>query len=473
MSMLFILLTSLSAGAAGYDLDRLGNAAAPPQTVSTQAVFEQDIPAEWSALFQSPQIDAFIKRAFITYPNAEAVQVALRQAQNFSVVQQGFFYPSVAEGNLLSRNMPAVSKFSNSPGQKGSSPRYDIRIAQLTVGYVPDMLGSKHSQSESPQFQAGMQREASYFTLASNVAAAAIEEAVLRAQIEAQLNIVGFNRQSMEIAHNQVMLGYVSEEEEMRRGVEAALAQQALVPLQQQLEQVRELLHVLAGNSPDEDITEKIMIEEIHLSRELPLSLSSGLVEQRPDVRIAKARLNAVGTQYGVAVVNMLPRFTVAGTSGGVGASSKWMLKSGGRFFDLKGNVAQSVFDARALRSKSRAIQQVLGQAAAQYRNVTMVALQDVANILNVIVSDEQGFKSTAKLAQAASKTGELTRKQYEAGAVDFQTLLVAQQNEQFAAISLAQAQSNRAGDAIALYQALGGRWWKRDSTVLTGAKQP
>lgn len=468
--MVFILLAALGAEASGYDMDRPGDAAANPQMASTQAVSAQDIPAEWNALFQSPQIDAFIKRAFIANPNAEAVQAALRQAQDFSVVQQGFFYPSVAAGNVASRNKPAESKAASSPGQKGNSPYYGIRIAQLTVGYAPDMLGAKHSQSES---QSGLQREASYFTLASNVAAAAIEEAALRAQIEAQLNIVGFNRQSLEIAHNQVMLGYVSEEEEMRRGVDAALAQQALVPLQQQLEQVRELLHVLAGNSPDEDITEKIMLEEIQLSRELPLSLPSGLVEQRPDVRIAQARLYAVGAQYGVAVVNMLPRFTVAGTSVGMGTSSKWMLKSGGRFFDPKGNVAQSIFDARALRSKSRTIQQTLGQAAAQYRNVVMAALQDVANTLNVIASDERVLKATAKAAQAASNTGELTRKQYEAGAVDFQTLLVAQQNEQLAAISLAQAQSNRAGDAIALYQALGGRWWKREPTGATGAKHP
>jgi outer membrane protein TolC len=68
---------------------------------------------------------------------------------------------------------------------------------------------------------------------------------------------------------------------------------------------------------------------------------------------------------------------------------------------------------------------------------------------------------------------GDLTRKQYEAGAVDFQTLLMAQQNEQLATINLVQAQTNRLGDTAALYQALGGGWWNREQDKeTTGTKQ-
>jgi NodT family efflux transporter outer membrane factor (OMF) lipoprotein len=304
-----------------------------------------------------------------------------------------------------------------------------------------------------------MQLEATYITLASNVVAAAIQEASLRAQIEAQLKIVSMNRHAMEIVHNQLKLGYISEMDVTAQELTSALAQQALVPLQQQLEQTRNLLRVLAGNTPDEDIEEKFTLEALQLPQKLPLSLPSKLVEQRPDVRIAEAQLHYASAQYGVAIANTMPQFAV---TGGMAASPAWMFKNGGYFFDLTSNATQTIFDGGTLRAKSRTAQQGLDQAAAQYRSVVMDALQNVADSLYVIQSDARSLKAAATTARASGKIGELTRKQYEAGAVDFQTFLVAQQNEQLAVINLIRAQTNRLGNTAALFQALGGGWGKR-----------
>jgi outer membrane protein TolC len=147
------------------------------------------------------------------------------------------------------------------------------------------------------------------------------------------------------------------------------------------------------------------------------------------------------------------------------------MFRNGGGFFDLTGNIAQTIFDGGTLRSLSRAAQEGLNQAGAQYRGVVMAALQDVADTLHVIQSDAQALKAAAAAAQAASKMGELTRKQYEAGAVDFPSLLVVQQNEQLALINQIQAQTNRLGDTAALFQALGGGWWNPEAQDKAGAK--
>jgi len=149
------------------------------------------------------------------------------------------------------------------------------------------------------------------------------------------------------------------------------------------------------------------------------------------------------------------------------------VFRNGGGFFDLTANVAQTIFDGGTLRAKSRAAQEGLNQAGAQYRGVVMAALQNVADTLYVIQSDAQALKEAATAAEAAGKLGDMTRRQYEAGYIDFQTLLVAQLNEQLATINLVQAQTNRLGDTAALYQALGGGWWNRDATAKAEAKQP
>ena len=450
-----------------------------------------EISAEWWKVFQSPQLDALIKRAFKANPSVEAAQASLRQAQEYTKAQQGFFYPTVGASYSPSRNKLAGNMGGNSPGQQGNGtviqtytnpagPKYngpayyDFHIAQLTVGFVPDVFGANRRQVESAQAQTEIQRmqlEATYITLASNVVAAAIQEASLRAQIEARLNIVGLNRQALEIVRNQLKLGYVSEMDVTQQEMTAALAQQELVPLQLQLDQTRDLLRVLVGNTPDQDIEETFALGDLHLPKALPLSLPSRLVEQRPDVRIAEAELHYASAQYGVSIANTMPQFAISGAIGGMASSPTWMFRTGGGFFDLTGNVAQTIFDGGTLRSLSRAAQQGLNQASAQYRGVVMSALQDVADTLHVIQSDAQALKAAAAAAQAASKMGELTRKQYEAGAVDFPSLLVVQQNEQLALINQIQAQTNRLGDTAALFQALGGGWWNQEAQDKAGAK--
>ena len=506
--MLCCLLLVLSGCAVGPDFKRPAAPTAAGYTPSTAAqetvsaptvhgevqkfVPAQDIPFEWWTLFQSPQLDALIKRAMQANPNIEAAQAALRQAQEYTNAQQGYFYPTVGASYSPSRNKLAGNMGGNSPGQQGngtviqtySNPAgpkyngpayYNFHVAQLTVGYVPDVFGMNRRLVESAQAQLEMQKmqlEATYITLASNVVAAAIQEASLRAQIAAQLQIVSLNQQALEIVRNQLKLGYVSEMEVTQQQMTAAQAQQALVPLQQQLEQTRNLLRALAGNTPDQDVEETFTLEGLHLPQALPLSLPSKLVEQRPDVRSAEAQLHYASAQYGVAVANTLPQFAITGAIGGMASTPSWMFKNGGGFFNLTGDIAQTIFDGGTLRAKSRAAQQGLAQAGAQYRSVVMAALQNVADALYVIQSDAQALKAAAEAAQAASKLSELTRKQYEAGYVDFQTALLAQQNEQLASINLIQAQTNRLGDTAALFQALGGGWWNHQDDH-TEAKQP
>ncbi len=506
-SLSLCLLAALYGCAAGPDFKRpdaptsAGYAApaATQETVSASVaqgeaqrfVATQDIPFEWWTLFQSPQLDALIKRAFKANPDIEAAQAAVRQAQEYAAAQQGFFYPTVSASYSPSHNKLAGNMGGNSPGQQGngtiiqtySNPAgpkyngpayYNFHVAQLTVGYVPDVFGANSRRVESLQAQVEAQRmqlEATYITLASNVVATAIQEAALRAQLAAQNRIVSLNEEALKILRKRLELGDASPLDVARQESDVALARQALAPLQLQLEQTRNLLRVLAGNTPEAELPETFTLDTLHLPQELPLSLPSRLVEQRPDVRIAEAQLHAASAQYGVAVANTLPQFAITGAIGGMASSPTWMFRNGGGFFDLTGNVAQTIFDGGTLRAQSRAAQEALNQSAAQYRSVVMTALQNVADALYVIQSDAQALRWAAASAQAMSEASSLTHKQYEAGYVDYQAWLLAQQNEQFATINLVQAQTNRLGDTAALFQALGGGWWNREKTNTAEAK--
>ena len=436
------------------------------QEDARKLVSARDIASEWWALFRSHQLSEHVNRAFKANPDIQTAQAILRRAQEHPVVQQGFLYSSDAAGN-----MPQ----SDTPGQQAPAKYYyNLHTSRLAVGYVPEVLVASREPAAS-QSQVEAQQEAVYFTLSSNAIVAAIQEASLRAQIEAQLNIIGLNRQALEIVHNQFKLGYVSESDVTLRELDAARAQHALVPLQQLLEQTRDLMRMLAGNlpDPDADAEDAFALDDLRLSKDLPLSLSSVLVLQRPDVRAAETQLRSVAEQNGLEIVNAMPKFTITGATGGAAFTPAWMLRDGGRFFDANGNIAQYIFGAKEYRAQSRAVQQVLSRVATQYRNTVMVALQNVADALNAIQVDTRALDVAAEAEQSASKNGDQVRKNYEAGAVDFPALKVAEQNEQFANMNLVRAQANQLADAVALFHTLGGRWWKREETDKAVVKQP
>jgi NodT family efflux transporter outer membrane factor (OMF) lipoprotein len=446
-----------------------------------------DIPFDWWTLFQSPQINSLVKRAFKANPTIESAQAALRQAQEYTVAQEGFFYPTVAANYATSRIKSAGNMGSSAPGIQGNgqliqapagaaSPvYYNFHVAQLTVGYVPDVFGLNRRQVESARAQEAAQKlqlEASYITLASNVVAAAIQEASIRAQLAATDKIIESNKESLTILRNQLKLGYVSGMEVASQEAALAFAEQSAIPLRKQLEQTRDLIRALAGNFPNEDVEEKFELSALHLPQELPLSLPSKIVEQRPDVRAAEEQLHFASAQAGVAIANTLPQFAITGALGGMASTPGWMFRSGGGFFDLSADVAYTIFDGGTLRAKSRAAKQELIQAGAQYRSTVITALQNVADTLHIIQSDAEALKAADISERAAKTSANITRKQYEAGYVNYQTLLAAEQNHQIAVINLIQAQSNRFGDTAALYQALGGGWWNRKDVAEKDASE-
>jgi NodT family efflux transporter outer membrane factor (OMF) lipoprotein len=485
--------------AAGPDFKRPEAPAAqgyanPPLPINTASAFgtmggeqqfdvRRDIPFDWWTLFRCRQLNSLIDAAFKSNPTIESARAALNQAEQNVVIQQGFFYPSIGIDYSPSRNKLAGNNGGNSPGvqnngtviQTYSNPAgpapynapvyYNFHVAQLTVGYVPDVFGANRRQAESARALAenqNFQLEATYITLASNVVAAAIQEASLRAQITAMKRVVDLNRQILDIDQKRHDLGDISGLDLAAQQAATAQAEQGLFPLQRNLEQTRDLIKALAGRYPSQDLDETFELSSLHLPEKLPLSLPSRLVEQRPDVRAAEAQLHYASAEYGVAIANRLPQFSVTGAVGGMASSPDWMFRAGGGFFNLAADISYTLFDGGALRAKSRAAREALAEAGAEYRSTVIAALQNVADTLHALQSDAGELKAAADAERAARKSLKIAQGQYQAGDISYPALLQSKQSYQIAAISLAQAQASRLGDTAALYQALGGGWWNR-----------
>ena len=445
---------------------------------------ERDIPFEWWELFKSPAINALVERAFRANPTIAAAQAALVQAQELVYAQRGYFFPTVgANYNIARTKIAGNLTLDDSPGTQGNGDNlnpplldlkntphtapliYNFQTAELTVGFVPDVFGANRRELETLAAQRDAQRfalEATYITLASNVVAAAIQEASLRAQILATQQVIAADEKSLQILRDQFRLGFAMRIDVAAQETALAQAKATLPPLQEQFEQTRDLIRALVGNLPNQDVPEIFELDALQLPPELPLSLPARIIEQRPDVRAAEAQLHAANAQVGVAVAAMLPQFSITGNLGGNADEFAWMFRSGGPFWTLVGGVTQPIFEGGTLLHRKRAADDALKQAAAQYQSSVLTAYQNVADTLHASLSDADALAANVRAENAAKVTYDLTRRQMEVGYVNYLILLNAETTYQQALILRVQAQATRFGDTVALFQALGGGWWNR-----------
>ena len=364
-----------------------------------------DVPGQWWQLFHSAPLNELVQRSLSVNPNIDAARAALMVAQETAAAQRGVFFPQVSASLVPTRQRIADSL--SSPLSSQAKP-LSLHTAQVSVGYSPDVFGGMRRQLEALDAQAEFQRfelEAARQSLAANVVAAAVQEAALRGQIAALERIVALQAEMLELARRQLALGAIAEAGVVAQ--EAALAQTraALPALRKQLAQVRNLLTALAGKFPDQEVEERFDLEHLELPRELPLSLPSTLVEQRPDVRAAEALAHAASAQVGVAFANMLPQFSINAGIGSVAAHMGDLFKIGGGFWSLAGAVAQPIFEGGALRHRKSAAEAAYDQALAEYRATVIAAFQNVADTLHALEEDGDALRAATDASRAATKT--------------------------------------------------------------------
>jgi len=432
-----------------------------------------DIPAQWWQLFHSQPLDALITQALANNADLKAAQAALLAARENALAGRGAYYPSVGLG--LSANRTQDPPGALAPVPSSNASLYNLLTAQVSVSYMPDVFGLNRRTVESLDAQAQAARYemvATDIALSANVAVTAIQIASLREQIAATQQLAGINAHMLSIMRYQLAKGYVGRLDVAAQETQLAQVNASLPALRTQLAQQQHQLATLAGRFPSQAPAADFDLASLQLPQDLPLSLPSTLVAQRPDVLQAQANLHAASAQVGVAIANRLPNLTLSADAGSTALAIGQVFHSGTGFWGLGAAVAAPIFEGGTLKHQERAAKAAYTQAAEQYRSTVLGALQNVADTLVALQQDAQALKASAAADAAAKVTLDLSQRQWKDGYAGYLAVLAAEQAAWQARISLVQAQASRYADTVALFQALGGGWWHRaDLAEGAGAK--
>ena len=437
-----------------------------PSAVSDQVVsYNSRIPGAWWQLFGSRELNALIEQGLLHNADLEAAVAAIRVAEANALALRGGFWPTVAGSWESSRQLtPSNTLQSNSASDKSI---YSLHTAQLTVGYAPDVFGGLRRQVEAAEAQIEtqqMQREAVALTLTANLALAAIQMASFDGQIAATQKLIDIQQEQLRILRRQQSAGQIALTDVLAQETAAAQARTLLPPLERQRDQQRNVIAVLAGRFPAEMGSVRFSLTSFRVPRQLPVSLPGDIVRLRPDIRIAEASVKQANAQIGAAIAARLPQLTLSANGGSTAEMVSKLFSPGTWFGMIAGNVAQSIFDGRTLEMKQRAAEATFVQQTAQYRSVVLTAFQNVADVLLALETDGRALAAARDAEIAANRSLELFRQQLQQGQVSLPTLLTAQQAFLQTSLAKVQAEAARLSDAVALFQAVGGGWWDRQT---------
>ncbi len=479
-SLLLLLAVPLTACAVGPDYHQpaapqvaLTPTPLPAQTRPAGGVAQvfapgADIAGDWWRLYHSPELDSLLSAALAQNPGLRAAQATLLQAEETERAYAGTLLPSLSAGFKAERGQNSTNSVAGTGAATSTQPlpAYTLYNASLSVSYALDIWGGARRELESTAAQAQYQRyelEAAYLTLTSNIVTAAIQEASLRAQIDATNQVIADEQQQLGILQSQLSLGGVAQASVLQEQATLASSEATLPPLQASLAQARNQLAdyagVLPGNFHEADFT----LAALHLPATLPVSVPSAIVAQRPDIQAAAAQLHEASANVGVADAQMLPQISLTADLGHEAISTGDLFMPQTLLWSLVAGVTQPLFEGGQLAAKRQAALAALRASGAQYQSTVIAAFQNVADALSALQYDALTLNAADTAAAAAAQSLALTQAQYRLGGQPLSAVLLAQINYQNAAITQVKASAARLADTAALYQALGGGWWHRN----------
>jgi NodT family efflux transporter outer membrane factor (OMF) lipoprotein len=436
--------------------------AAPGESAGAAQRFRMggDIPADWWRVFHSQPLDELIAAALRNNPGLQASQAALRVAYEDVLAQRGAFFPAVSAGMDASRQHTSSYL---APVPYATEFQFNLFTPQVSVSYAPDLFGLTRRNHESLQAQeqaARFQMIATWTTLSTNVVVTAVQAAALREQVEGTRQVIELEKRSLAILQLRLQRGDASGMDVAAQQSQLAQTVAALPALVKQLRQTEHALAVLTGRFPDETPLARVSLGDLHLPEDLPLSLPSTLVAQRPDVRQARADLHAASAAIGIAAAQRLPNIELTANAGSSALAISRVFGSGTGFWGIAASLTAPIFQGGQLLHQERAAKAAYVQAAQEYRGTVLTAFQNVADTLVALQEDAQALQAQAAAARAAKRTLDLSQLELHHGYIGVFELLAAEQAYQQARMTLAQDEANRFADTAALYQALGGGWW-------------
>ena len=450
----------------------------PSETVSVDGTAQRFelgkvVTADWWRLFQSASLDAVMAEAIANNPGLDAAEASLEASQNNLRSGYGIFFPSVDANVGAARERYSSANI----GEKLPGTVFNLFTLSTSVSYALDVFGGQRRLVEALHAEVDVARaneQAAFIALTGNIVNTVIARAAYHAEIESTRQLIDLQKEQVRLAEIQAQAGTVPYSTVLTLRSQLASNEATIPQLQQKSAQSAHLLAALTGHVPAQWKAPNVSLTDLTLPGELPVSLPSELVRQRPDILAAEATAHAASANIGVATAALLPSVTLSGGAGAATNSASMLFPANGKAWNSGAGVTAPLFEGGTLWFKRKATVNNYQQAMALYRQTVLAAFEQVADSLRALDHDAQTLMAEHEALTDADQALRLIQANYQAGLATYLDVLVADAQYHQAKITDIQAIAVRYQDTVALFAALGGGWWNAaGGDISAGAAAP
>jgi len=434
-------------------------ALAPDITSSSSGASIAD--ERWSAVFQDSTLQHLIQEALANNLDLRIAAQRVLQAQAQVGLARSQQLPSVnASGGYTALQIPSSLAGNNSDGTPANS-FFNGGGPSASAAWNLDFWGLYRRQSEAARAEllaSEWGQKATRTTLVQTVAQAYFELRSLDAQITVTENTIKARKDSLRLTqaleqHGAGSMADVRQAEELLHAAQANLPE-----LRRQMVVQENAISILLGHNP-ETIQRGLSIEEQPHPQQLPVGIPSQLLERRPDIQQAEAKLVAANARIGVARAQYFPQISLTSLGGAASNQLNSIFSSPNAYWYAAGSISQPIFDGGRIRSNYRLSKAQEQQVLLEYQKTILNALKDVSNSLVSYKETRERREEQLEQVKSATDAVRLARLRYSGGNTSYLEVLTTDTDLYAAQLNLVQAQQREAVSLVDVYTALGGGW--------------
>jgi multidrug efflux system outer membrane protein len=422
-----------------------------------------DAPAAWrTAPGSSGMVDATWWQAFGDPVLGQVVEKALQHNVDLALaaqrVEEARAQFRLADAQL-SPSVAAVAEGERSRGLNafGRPVTQNLGRAGLEVSYEVDLFGRLATASAAAKASL-LATEAARDTVRLAVAASGASGYISLRALDARLALLhdtlDARAESLRVVRRRAETGYSATLDLQQAQADYHATEQLIPATELAIRRQEDALSLLLGENP-RAIERGAPLDTVALP-DVPVSLPSALLRQRPDIAQAELQLLAADRSLDVARDAFLPTVRIGAFGGFVDST---LIADPVRIFSLGGSILAPIFEGDRLHAQADAAAARRNQAAYAYRKAALTAFREVEDALAGTErnAEQEGMITAQRDALARVLTTATNR--YRAGYSPYLEQLDAQRQLLSAELSRVQSRADRLAAIVALYQSVGGGW--------------
>lgn len=427
----------------------------PPATVQ-----KLDLDRWWTA-FGDPDLDRLVDEALANNLDLATAMTRIDQGRAGVLLASSNQYPSA---NLNAG--PSRQRFSELGGMAPPTNPQTTHNLSLTASYELDLWGQYRNATEAARrdlLSTRYARETVQAAVAAEVARSYY--ALLAADAE-----LAFLRDTLKLRDDTVVLqrdrfeaGVVGELDLRQAEAERAAVAGDIAAVERIVSAYESALAVLAGRPP-RAVYEARILRDFGAARylavpELPSGLPSDLLERRPDIKQAEARLAAAAMRIDVARADYYPKVSLTGSYGTEASSFSNLFTGPAAIWSIAAGLVQPLFGLKAIEANVEAKTAARDEAVTIYRQTVQQAFRDVRDSLAKLRTAREAYAAQAERYAKLRQVLELAELRYRSGYSAYLEVLDAQRQQIAARTREIVAARDVRLAMVDLAQALGGGW--------------